>query len=147
MSYQHILVPVDGSETSLIAIKHAAALAKAFDSHVTAVLVLVNDPFINVEFIDTTNQLESYLAQARSHANDVLTEAKAKFAEYGITADLKVVEGQIVQHEVINTANELSADLIVIGSHGRKGFKKLLLGSVAQSILGNSSIPVLVVRG
>ena len=147
MSYQHILVPVDGSETSYIAIQHAVQLAKAFDSHVSAVLVLVNDPFINVEFIDTTHQLESYLAQAKQHADNVLNEAKNKFAEYGVDAELRIIEGQIVQHEIVKAANELSADLIVIGSHGRKGFKKLLLGSVAQSILTDSSVPVLVVRG
>ena len=146
MSYQHILVPVDGSETSFSAIRHAADLAKSYDSQVTALLVLINDPFVNVEFIDAKHQLESYLAQAKRHADDVLEQVKQKFAEYGIEPELKIIEGQVVAHEVTQTAQELNADLIVIGSHGRKGIKKLFLGSVAQSILTEAKMPVLVVR-
>ncbi|HBI1354444.1 TPA: universal stress protein, partial [Acinetobacter baumannii] len=54
MSYHHILVPVDGSPTSLIAVNHAASLAKAFSSKVTLVYALTIDPFISVEIIDST---------------------------------------------------------------------------------------------
>ena len=146
MSYQHILVPVDGSATSFAAIQHAASLAKAFDSQVTAILVLVNDPFINIEFIDTTHQLDTYLAQAKAHAETVLNDVKSKFNEYGVEADVKIVEGQIVQQEITQTAQNINADLIVIGSHGRKGIKKLFLGSVAQNILTESQVPVLVIK-
>ena len=52
----------------------------------------------------------------------------------------------MIHREIIRAAEELHADLIIIGSHGRTGFKKLFLGSVAQSLLGESHVPVLIVR-
>jgi nucleotide-binding universal stress UspA family protein len=57
-----------------------------------------------------------------------------------------VLEGFSVNGEIISAAQNLGADLIIMGSHGRTGFKKFILGSVAQKVLGESHIPVLVVR-
>lgn len=147
MAYQHILVPVDGSETSLVAVKQAAEIAKAFHSKVTALCVLVLDPFIGVEFVNTAEMQQDYLQQVRDQVQHTLADAKAKFLEYGVEVETKAVEGQIIHTEIVKAAQENNADLIVIGSHGRKGFKKLVLGSVAQSVLGESHVPVLVVRG
>ncbi|MFU8927129.1 universal stress protein [Acinetobacter puyangensis] len=147
MAYQHILVPVDGSDTSLVAVKQAADLAKAFGSKVTAICVLTLDPFIGVEFINTQDMREDYLKQARLGVQQILDQAKQQFAQEGIDVDTQIVEGQIIHKEIVGAAEQLHADLLVIGSHGRKGIKKMVLGSVAQSVLGEISIPVLVVRG
>lgn len=146
MAYQHILVPVDGSPTSFSAIRQAAELAKAFDSKVTAILVLTTDPFIGVEFIDVQNQAKDLISEARAYAHNILEDAKQKFEALGVAVDTRIVDGQIIAKEIVRTAEELHADLLVIGSHGRKGFKKLVLGSVAQSVLGDAHLPVLVVR-
>ncbi|GAA5004318.1 universal stress protein [Acinetobacter puyangensis] len=147
MAYQHILVPVDGSDTSLVAVKQAADLAKAFGSKVTAICVLTLDPFIGVEFINTQDMRDDYLKQARLGVQQILDQAKQQFAQEGIDVDTQIVEGQIIHKEIVGAAEQLHADLLVIGSHGRKGIKKMVLGSVAQSVLGEISIPVLVVRG
>lgn len=147
MAYQHILVPVDGSDTSLVAVKQASDLAKAFGSKVTAICVLTLDPFIGVEFINTRDMQDDYLKQARAGIQQILDQAKQQFAQQGIEVDTKIVEGQIIHKEIVNAVEQLHADLLVIGSHGRKGIKKMVLGSVAQSVLGEISIPVLVVRG
>ncbi|HCL58237.1 MAG TPA: universal stress protein, partial [Acinetobacter sp.] len=53
---------------------------------------------------------------------------------------------QVIYSEIVKAAESLNTDLIVIGSHGRTGFKKLFLGSVAQSILGQANVPVMVIR-
>ncbi|KAA8731278.1 universal stress protein [Acinetobacter qingfengensis] len=146
MSFQHILVPIDGSTTSYAAVSKAAELAKAFDSKVTAICVLSLDPFFGVEFINTQDMLETAVKQAHEEVARILTEAKQKFAEYGLVVDTKVIEGNEINKAIVEAAKELQTDLVVIGSHGRKGLKKFVLGSVAQSILGEISVPVLVVR-
>ncbi|UIZ58285.1 universal stress protein [Acinetobacter sp. SCLZS86] len=145
MAYQNILVPVDGSETSFAAVAKAVELAKAFGSKITVVQVLTLDPYIAAEYI-TANQTNDLIERARASIVKTLEEAKQKFTEQGVEAETKLLEGQVIAREITNAAKELNADLIVIGSHGRTGLKKLFLGSVAQSILSEGTTPVLVVR-
>lgn len=145
MAYQNILVPVDGSETSFAAVAKAAELAKAFGSKITVVQVLTLDPYIAAEYI-TANQTNDLIERARASIVKTLEEAKQKFTEQGVEAETKLLEGQVIAREITNAAKELNTDLIVIGSHGRTGLKKLFLGSVAQSILSEGTTPVLVVR-
>ena len=145
MAYQNILVPVDGSETSFAAVKQAAELAKAFGSKITVVQVLALDPYIAAEYI-TAAQTNDLIERARTSIQATLEEAKAKFNAEGLQVEARLLEGQVIHQEIINAAKETNADLIVIGSHGRTGLKKLFLGSVAQNILGDTGVPVLVVR-
>ena len=145
MAYQNILVPVDGSETSFAAVAKAAELAKAFGSKITVVQVLTLDPYIAAEYI-TANQTNDLIERARASIVKTLEEAKQKFTEQGVEAETKLLEGQVIAREITNAAKDLNADLIVIGSHGRTGLKKLSLGSVAQSILSEGTTPVLIVR-
>ena len=145
MAYQNILVPVDGSETSFAAVAKAAELVKAFGSKITVVQVLTLDPYIAAEYI-TANQTNDLIERARASIVKTLEEAKQKFTEQGVEAETKLLEGQVIAREITNAAKDLNADLIVIGSHGRTGLKKLFLGSVAQSILSEGTTPVLIVR-
>lgn len=145
MSFEHILVPVDGSETSYAAVDKAVEIAKAFNSKVTVVQVLALDPYIAAEYI-TAAQTNDLVERARTAILKTLDEAKAKFAAAGINAETQPLEGQVIYSEIVKAAESLNTDLIVIGSHGRTGFKKLFLGSVAQSILGQANVPVMVIR-
>ncbi|MCU4366465.1 universal stress protein [Acinetobacter variabilis] len=145
MSFEHILVPVDGSETSYAAVDKAVEIAKAFNSKVTVVQVLTLDPYIAAEYI-TAAQTNDLVERARTAILKTLDEAKAKFAAAGIEAETQLLEGQVIYSEIVKAAESLNTDLIVIGSHGRTGFKKLFLGSVAQSILGQANVPVMVIR-
>ena len=145
MAYQNILVPVDGSETSYAAVAQAAELAKAFGGKITVVQVLALDPYIAAEYISAT-QTNDLIERARTSVLKSLEEAAAKFSDLGIPVEAKLLEGQVVHREIIREAETSKADLIVIGSHGRTGLKRLFLGSVAQSVLGEAHIPVLVVR-
>ncbi|MEG2462908.1 MAG: universal stress protein [Acinetobacter sp.] len=145
MAYQNILVPVDGSETSYAAVAQAAELAKAFGGKITVVQVLALDPYIAAEYISAT-QTNDLIERARTSVLKTLEEAAAKFSDLGIPVEAKLLEGQVVHREIIKEAETTKADLIVIGSHGRTGLKRLFLGSVAQSVLGEAHIPVLVVR-
>ena len=145
MAYHNILVPVDGSETSQAAVEKAVEFAKAFGSKITVVQALVLDPYIAAEYI-SASQTNDLIERARTSIEESLAAAKAKFNEQGIEVETKLLEGQVIHREIIRAAEELHADLIIIGSHGRTGFKKLFLGSVAQSLLGESHVPVLIVR-
>ena len=145
MAYQNILVPVDGSETSYTAVAQAAELAKAFGGKITVVQVLALDPYSAAEYISAT-QTNDLIERARTSVLKTLEEAAAKFSDLGIPVEAKLLEGQVVHREIIREAETSKADLIVIGSHGRTGLKRLFLGSVAQSVLGEAHIPVLVVR-
>ena len=145
MSYQHILVPVDGSPTSLVAVEHAINFAKTLNSKITLVQVLTLDPYIAAEYLSST-QTNDLIERARKSILDNLATAEQKFTEAGITVDVQLLEGQVIQNELLTAAKNLNVDLIIMGSHGRTGFKKLVLGSVAQSILAEGEVPVLIVR-
>ena len=90
--------------------------------------------------------MKEYFVQAYANAQQALKEALALTAEVGVEAQSKIIKGQVSAEGVVEAANEVKADLIVMGSHGRKGFKKMLLGSFAQDVLSNTELPVLVVK-
>lgn len=145
MAYKHILVPVDGSPTSLQAVAKAAELAKIFSSTVTAIYVIDPYPFTGVG-ADFAYGQSQYLSAATAEAQAALQAAKDAFAVTGVAANTAVVEGHVVHRGIVQTAQEVGADLLVIGSHGRRGLEKLVLGSVTQRVLSEVHLPVLVVR-
>ena len=148
MGYQHILVPIDGSPTSISAIEQAANLAITYHSQVTVLYVLTIDPFINIEYISSPNSTQDdVLNQTRNIIKIIVEEAEQKFLIYGLEVNTLIIEGQEVHKEITRVAKEQYIDLIVIGSHGRTGVRKLVLGSVTQKLLGETHLPVLVIRG
>lgn len=147
MSYNHILVPVDGSQISFSAVKKAAQIAKAFNSKLTLISLVPEDPFTDADFYASTAIMKEYFVQAYQNAEAALKEANQFASAEGVTATIKVVKGEVNAKGISETATEHKTDLIVIGSHGRKGFKKMILGSFAQDVLSQTELPVLVVKG
>ncbi|OTG82843.1 universal stress protein [Acinetobacter sp. ANC 4648] len=146
MSYQNILVPIDGSEISLSAAKHAAEIAKALGSQLTAISIVSEDPFSAADFYYSPDMLKDYILEAYKSAEEALEKVKTIGSEVGISINTQVIKGPVFAETISETAEKLGTDLIVMGSHGRKGFKKFLLGSFAQDVLGNTHIPVLVIK-
>ncbi|MGH6627455.1 MAG: universal stress protein [Burkholderiaceae bacterium] len=143
--FKHILVPVDGSPTSDQAIAKAAVLAKTFGSAVTAIYVVDPYPFTGVGTDYAYGQAQ-YLSAATAEANEAVRAAKEAFEAAGVAVATDVVEGHTVYKGILETAEARGVDLIVMGSHGRRGLEKLMLGSVAQRVLSHAHLPVLVVR-
>jgi len=144
--FQHILVPVDGSETSMKAVAKAAALAKTFGSKVTVMYVLDPYPFTGVGADFAYGQAQ-YLSAATAEANTALDAAKAAVMQAGVPNVESVVgEGHAIHDGIVRAVESTGADLVVMGSHGRRGLEKLVLGSVTQRVLGVVHVPVLVVR-
>ena len=145
MAYQKILVAIDDSEISANVIQQAAQLAKALHSQITLVQVMTLDPYLADAYL-RMGQSNELIERVRSYVQENLTKAQKQFEELGQTVATQVVEGFSVHEEIIKAAQNLEVDLIIMGSHGRTGFKKFILGSVAQKVLGESHIPVLIVR-
>lgn len=143
--FSHILVPVDGSEASNQCIDKAIALAQAFNSAVTVVSVIDLYAFAGLGLDAGYGQVE-YLSAATEESNKAIETAKHLFAAAGIAVNALVIEGQVVYKNILDAAHSADADLIVMGSHGRKGLEKLVLGSVAAQVLSHTHLPVMIVR-
>lgn len=143
--FKHILVPVDGSSTAELAIGKAAAIAEAFKSTVTLIYVIEPYAFTGVGTDFSYGQAE-YLSAATQEAQQAITSARQVFALHGIAAEGSVVEGHSIYQAILATAEALGVDLLVMGSHGRSGLKKLVLGSVTAQVLAHAHFSVLVVR-
>ena len=146
MSYKHILVAVDESPMSYAAVEQALELAKDLNSRVTLMSVIAVDPFVGVDFYEVAPAITDYFLHAEKVAQDRLAEVKLSFDRDEIEVATKVIRGISPSEGIIHVADEVGADLILMGSHGRTGFKKMMLGSVAQNVLTQSPIPVLIVK-
>jgi nucleotide-binding universal stress UspA family protein len=143
--FKHILVPVDGSSSAGQAVEKAIAVAEAFKSAVTVIYVIDPYAFSGVGTDFSYGQAE-YLAAAHAEANGALKAAKQAFGARGINVSASVVEGHAIYRGILETAESLGADLLVMGSHGRRGLERLVLGSVTAQVLSHAHVPVLVVR-
>lgn len=147
MSYQHILVAVDGSPLSVHAISHAAALARATGGRIR--LLNVMDP---VAHISGFEQPEVYSAEVlprlQQAGEALLQQARDQVAQCGVPVDTVLVENldARVAQIVVDHAQAWGADLIVLGTHGRRGLARVLMGSDAEQIARTAPVPVLLVR-
>jgi nucleotide-binding universal stress UspA family protein len=144
--YQRILVPIDGSETSKRALQEALKLG---DSSARLRLVYVLEEIYSLDtegyaFIDY-----AALQQAVRHTGErTLAQAAEKVHQAGKRAETALLEtgGERIASVIEGEARRWQADLIVIGTHGRSGLSRLLLGSVAEGVVRVASVPVLLVR-
>lgn len=143
--FKHILIPVDGSVSAAQAVDKAAGLAQAFGSRLTLVTVIDSYPFTGIGGDFAFGQME-YLEVASANATAALSQAQAQLQSHGLSCEKHVIEEHVIHEGILETAKQLGVDLIVMGSHGRHGLEKLLLGSVATRVLGRSPVPVLLVR-
>ena len=143
--FKHILVPIDGSPTSELAVSKAIGLAKAFDSQVTAIYVVDPYPFTGVG-ADFAYGQGQYLNAAKAAATEALANARKAMEQAGVQVTTATVEAHAPWRGILDAADTGGADLIVIGSHGRSGIEKLVLGSVAQRVVSHTKLPVLLVR-
>ncbi len=144
--YAHTLVPIDGSETSTAALQHAITVAKAFQGEITVAIFYSPYLFTGVGPDFAYGQIQ-YLEAIKTDAHKSIEAARTLAANAGIKVDARVLEAPNTWRGIIELADTIHADLIVMGSHGRSGLDKLVMGSVTQRVLQHTKIPVLVVRG
>jgi nucleotide-binding universal stress UspA family protein len=142
--YQHILIPVDGSPTSERALQEALRFAQQQGAQLELVYVVEN--LLSKEGYVIYAELQEVV---RSNGRKILTQARNVVQQAGMTAEIKLLEagGKHIANVILAEAKRWSADLIVIGTHGRSGFSRLIFGSVAEGVVRTSHIPVLLIRG
>ena len=146
--YKRILVATDGSTLSKKAVSSAIALAQLSGAELVALKVVPRYPQSYFEGglalpLSDINKIEKQWAtQGQAVVDAVAKAAKGK----GVTAKGAVVKSDLISEAIISTAKKNKCDLIVMASHGRKGIKRLLLGSETQQVLTHTPIPVLVLR-
>ena len=146
--YKRILVATDGSDLSSTAVGSAIELAAAIGAELVALYVVPRYPVsyfeggitISVEDIARTEKQWSDKGQAVVDA--VQQQAKA----LGVTAKAVVAQSDLVAESIMSAATKHGCDLVVMASHGRKGIKRVLLGSETQHVLTHSTVPILVLR-
>jgi nucleotide-binding universal stress UspA family protein len=146
--YQHILVPVDGSATSNAGLQEAARLAKLTRAKLRLVHVIDD---ISLAF--AVNAYETcagdWFGELRRTGARLLETAATVAKRQGIDVDTVLCDNfsGSVCDAVIAESKSWKADLIVLGTHGRRGIKRAVLGSSAENILRHAPVPVLLVRG
>jgi nucleotide-binding universal stress UspA family protein len=142
---RHILCPVDLSDSSLRALQHASALAGWYESSLTALYVDTTLPIEGADFEDFAIAPSAVVEAVRSTtaARDLRTFVGRAACRTAVNA--VVEESSSIDPAILESARRLPADLIVMGTHGRLGVQRLLLGSVAEKVLRSSPCPVMVV--
>jgi nucleotide-binding universal stress UspA family protein len=140
--FSNILVALDGSAPSDAALETGCSLARDRGARITAVYVCEPRPHVRGHHVDWRGDDDA----ARREAFAVLRRAsETATRDFGLTMETKLLDGQIVS-AIVAHAQGVGADTIIIGSHGRGGLQRVLLGSVAEGLMRASRVPVLVVH-
>lgn len=144
--YERILVPIDGSDTALKGLAEALRLAKALQAKIKlvhAVNELIIDPAMTPSVY-----YEHAIEGMRASGKKALARAQALAKEHGTEVDSELLEtiGARASDCIVAAASKWPADLIVMGTHGRRGVRRLALGSDAEMVLRSAPVPVLMVR-
>ncbi len=144
--YKHLLVAIDGSELAQNALEQGIALAKALDARVS--IVTVTEPWHAFTAGDGTVifPIEEYETSITQWALETLRAAAKVATDADVTCETIHVEENYPADGIIETAKQQQCDLIVMGSHGRRGLTRLLLGSQANQVVTHSTQPVLICR-
>jgi len=145
--YRNILVPVDGSETSKNGLLEAIKLAQA--GHVRLRLLhIVSTAVVAMEYAAAFAELDNLPQRLHEDGEAVLKQAEDLVRQHGLLPESALVgtsrdnTGELI----IDQAKQWSADIIVMGTHGRRGLARLVLGSNAEYVLRHTPVPVLLVR-
>ncbi len=149
--YKRILVPFDGSGPSQRALQEAIKVAK--DGGAKVRLLHIVDEFLLGGSFDASYISDAYYADAiaalQKSGRQILQQAEEIARSHGIESESTLLEtiGTRVADHIVQQANDWQADLIVMGTHGRRGLRRIVLGSDAEWVLRSTLTPVLLVRG
>lgn len=140
MAFKNILVPTDGSEFTKPAIDRAIELAKAVGGSITAIYVIDHTVFGNIPMDSSVTSVYDMMNKEGHEATAYVRDLCAK---NGVEAKELIVEGAPVK-SIVSVSGDY--DIIVMGTLGRTGFAKLMMGSVAERVVRYSYCPVMVIR-
>lgn len=145
--FKHILLATDGSPESEHAAKLAVGLARTHGSRLTALYVADPYPYMGIGEVNPMG-LQAYAAAAQQLAAQAHAQVEALCTKDGapVTLQARLLEDVAAARGIVETAKGDGIDLVVMGSHGRSGFARLMLGSVATKVVAESPVPVLITR-
>ena len=136
-----ILVAIDGSDASMDAVDYAISISKEYNAELYALHVIRAD----VDLFGP-HETSEFMTRMRDEGEKYLNKVKLKANEKNIQIKTEIISSINISGGILNYAEENNIDLIVIGTRGRSGFKRLLLGSVASHAVTYAHCPVLVVK-
>ena len=144
--YRKILVPLDSSPTSLLGLKEAIRLARDGGARLRLLHVLDETPMLGM--LEEGVDLKPFLSDLRKRGRSVLDRALRRAQQAGVAADSAMAEsaGGPAADAILREAKKWRADAIVMGTHGRRGLRHVVLGSEAERVVRLSPVPVLLVR-
>jgi nucleotide-binding universal stress UspA family protein len=146
LAIRKILVAVDGSDPSLDASACAIDLAKSTNAELIVLFIVSPLPYSEFEYAYTGREKEIETTE-KEKAHQVIDKVKQNATENNVSVETTVlVQYTSVVKEIVEYAEKMNVDMIVIGSKGKSGFKRMLLGGVASGIVTYSHCPVLVVK-
>jgi nucleotide-binding universal stress UspA family protein len=145
--YRKILVPIDSSSTAALGLREAIRLAKNQSAALRVIHVVDRTAIIGVA--EAGMNPRPVLAKLARSGRAVLEAARRSAKKLGVEAEVVLREplSKRVADEVLSEAKKWRADLIVMGTHGRRGLRRLVLGSDAEQIVRLAEVPVLLVHG
>ena len=146
--FEHILLPTDGSELSMKAVRQGIAFAKAIDARVTGFYArphLEYDYYIGLSRAQPAD-LESRDRHLEDTSKAILDQVAAEARNAMVKCDCVSVVSDSPFEAIIAAARERGCDLILMASHGRRGMSAVVIGSVTQKVLTHCTTPVLVMR-
>jgi nucleotide-binding universal stress UspA family protein len=150
LSIRKILVTIDGSENSKKAAEYAISLTIKYNAQLIILYVLYSElgfAYSNLLGVATPKAINDVLKTQKKDVQKWFDEIKSKLKGTNIAVmDKIIISASSIVGEIIGFADKEKVDLIILGTRGRTGFKKLLLGSVAEGVVTHSSCPVMVVR-
>ncbi|MBI5676323.1 MAG: universal stress protein [Nitrospirae bacterium] len=145
IEFNRIIVATDGSKYSEVAVREAIGIAKRCGSTLFAISVVPSDASSPFDIVHTEMMKEDIAEKELKMAECTIRDFKEASAKEGVSVTGLIYSGKPFE-AIINTAKEKRADLIVVGSHGRTGISKLLMGSVTERVIGLAECAVLVVK-
>ena len=144
--YKRILVPVDGSATSQLGLKEAVKLVK--ESGGKLLVVHVVDEFAPFAYGGQDFYAGDMIGIMRDSGKRIIKDAVAAAQKAGVEAESALVEsiGVAAADKIVKQAAKWRADLIVLGTHGRRGLRRVVLGSDAEQVVRSTTVPVLLIR-
>lgn len=136
-----ILTAIDVSETASEVLRVAVDVARRTRGALTILHVFNSDDFLRV-FHETRMPLDVFISHLRAQVGDMMPQ---RFESLGIPVRIEVIPGTSVPEQILGVVSRVGADLVVMGTHGRGGLRRALVGSVAEEVLRRSRVPVLVV--
>jgi len=146
MLFRNILIPYDGSKDAIHAFKIALDIAQKFDSKLIVLTCLAKPEYRGVWYYDSRYSkaiLKKEEKIARENISKLIEAAKKKT---DINIRFKIIPAVSITNQIVSFAGSNKIDLIVMGSHGRTGFDKVLLGSVAQGVSQKVHCPALIIK-